>query len=165
MTCCATSPGEASFPEPKSCADAVFPICSGSICGCRCPSGLPKVLILITADCSCLHLPDALSVSPDLEVAFCPRAVSPVSILLNKVLSASLLESRVDSWSVSKAVLFKACLFPCSRISANSLSVPSCRTLPHPPRSLWAMGMSLDQGYNTVLSIVEMSIQKLSANL
>lgn len=122
------------------------------------------MLILITADCSCLHLPDALSVSPDLEVAFCPRAVSPESILLHKVLSASSLESRADSWSVSKAVLFKAGLFPCSRVSASLLSAPPRWNLPHPPRSLWAMATSSDRGYDTVLSIVQVSIQKLSAN-
>lgn len=165
MTCCAASPGEASFPEPKSCAEAVFPTCSGSICSCRCPSGLPKVLILITADCSCLHLPDALSVSPDLEVAFCPRAVSPVSILLHKVLSASPFESRADSWSVLKAVLFKACLFPWSRVSADLLSAPALWNLPHPPCSLWALDGNVLGPRLQHSSLHCRNVHKLSANL
>lgn len=124
------------------------------------------MLILTTAGCSCLHLPDALSVSPDLEVAFCPRAVSPVSILLCKVLSASLPESHADPLSVSKAVLSRAQWLPYSRESANLLIVPSLWNLLHPHCSQWALdGNVLGPGYNTVLSIIEKSVRKLSANL
>ena len=109
---------------------------------------------------------DAIKNSPDLEVAFCPRAVSPVSILSHKVSSASLLESRADSWSVFKLSLSKLACFHVPGCLQTCWVLLLFRTFhTHPVVCGHLMVMSLDRGYNTVLSIVEMSIQKLSANL
>lgn len=118
------------------------------------------MLILRTADCSCLHLPDTLSASPDLEVAFCPRAVSPVSILTQ----------GLKCYFARKPSRLMECLQRCAFLKLGCFWVPGClqtRGLfplsgtfqAHTGVSGHWMPMSWNQTI-TVLSILEMSIFK-----